>query len=90
MELLKIAANGQWSLVKAGSPEYRQDPDNNFLSYRSRTLEGQLPVDHGTKGQLHNNGNKRAPRQTSKERMEGKVPTPISSAHDDNNPGVGA
>jgi len=90
MELLKIAANGQWSLVKAGSPEYRQDPDNNYLSYRSRTLTGELPVDHGTKGQLHNVGNVRAPRKNSESKMQGKVPTPTSSAHDDNNPGVGA
>lgn len=88
--MLKVAANGQWSLVKAGSPEYRQDPDNNYLSFRSRSLEGQLPEDHGTKGQLHNVGNARAPRKVSEDKMKGKVPTPVSSAHDDNNPGVGA
>jgi len=87
-ELLKIAANGQWSLVKAS--EYAKDPDNDFMSYRPRTLTGQLPEDHGTKGQLHNVGNARAPRKVSEDKMKGKVPTPTSSAHDDNNPGVGA
>lgn len=83
MELLKFNKNGQWELVKAKE-------ENDYNSYRSRTLEGQLPEDHGAKGQLHNVGNVRAPRKISDDKMKGKVPTPVSSAHDDNNPGVGA
>jgi hypothetical protein len=88
MELLKIASNGQWSLVKAS--EFASSPGNNYMSYRKRTLTGELPDDKGTKGMLHNSSNTRAPRKTSKERMKGKVPTPTSSSHDDNDPGVGA
>lgn len=91
MELLKIAANGQWTLEKQSpSPEYKTSPDNNYLSYNRHTAEGRLPVDYGRKGSVHNSSNTRPPRTVSPDKMKGKIPTPTSSARDDNNPGVGA
>lgn len=75
-------ANGQWELVKKD--------ENDFKSYRSLNVQGQLPEDYGTKGQLHNNSNVRPPQTNSKNKMTCKVPVPTTSAHDDRNPGVGA
>lgn len=82
MELLKVHPNGQWELVKAKD-------ENDYRSYRSLDLQGQLPEDHGTKGQLHNVGNVRPPKSNSKHKMRGDVPHPTTSAYDDRNPGVG-
>jgi hypothetical protein len=92
MELLKIHPNGQWTLVKASgvaTAGTRPGKDEDYKSYRSMNVQGQLPEDYGTKGQLHNVGTVRSPRSNSKERMEGKVPHPTTSYSDDRNPGVG-
>lgn len=87
MEFLKFNKGGQWELVKR-NPEYADSPDMDMMSYRSRALDGRLSEDHGQRGVLHNNGNNRPPRQTSKPRMEGEVPTPIKSANRDRSPGL--
>ena len=80
--MLKFNSGGQWTLIKAS--------ENDYKSYRGMHLQGQLPEDHGTKGQLHNVGTVRAPRQNSKEKMQGKVPHRTSSSFEDRNPGEGA
>lgn len=80
MESVVIAKNGQWSLVKR--------EENDFNSFRGASM-GSLPEDKGRKGMVHGVGNARAPRNNSRAKMSGKVPTPVSSAHADRNPGVG-
>lgn len=89
-EVLKIANNGQWSLEKqtTHNPEFAGEPDEDYMSYRSRALDGRLPEDHGQKGNLHNVGTVRAPRKLSEHKMEAKVPTPIKSANRDRSPGL--
>ena len=89
-ETLKIHANGQWSLEKAipRGGEFAGEKDQDYMSYRSRAIEGKLPEDHGQKGVLHNVGTVRAPRKLSKPKMQGKVPTPIASAAEDVSPGL--
>lgn len=82
MEMLKFNSNGQWTLVKSKD-------ENDYKSYRSLNVQGQLPEDLGAKGQLHNVGNSRPPRTSSKNKMKGKVPHHTTSATDDRNPGVG-
>jgi len=88
MELLKIhPITGQWTLEKR-SGEFATDPGQKFQSYRSRALDGNLPEDRGQKGVLHNVGTVRAPRKQSKNKMDGKTPTPIKSAAVDRSPGL--
>ena len=87
-ELLKFNSLGQWSLHKQVG-EHADEPDNDYMSYRARSLTGQLPEDHGNRGELHNVGNKRSPKKNSDERMHGKVPTPVGSAKEDISPGLG-
>ena len=86
MEFLKFNSRGQWSLEKTS--EFTGEKDQDFMSYRTRAIAGKLPEDHGTKGLLHNVGTVRAPRKTSKPKMEGEVPTPIKSAAVDRSPGL--
>lgn len=82
MESLTFNSGGQWSLHKSSDPDA-----DNFNSYSQHTKDGSLPVDRGTKGMLHNVGNVRAQKHTSPEKMAGKVPQPVRSADDANNPG---
>jgi len=88
IEMLKVANNGQWELIHKAN-EFRDEPDQDFMSYNSTTLHGHLPQDHGQKGLVHNVGTVRAPKKTSKHKMEGKVPTPVQSAAVARNPGTG-
>lgn len=82
MELIKIAKNGQWSLEKSDDTEseFESSPDMDMMSYNKRALEGSLPKDHGNRGELHNVGNVRSPRQNSKAKMDTKVQNPIKSS----------
>jgi uncharacterized membrane protein YcaP (DUF421 family) len=98
MEVLKIEANGQWSLVeKQEAPKVDPKslallppkPDKPYLSYKDSDLQGNLREDHGRKGWLHNSSNSRPPRQQSKEHMQGKMPTPIKDFKGETNPGIG-
>jgi hypothetical protein len=86
MEFLKFNSGGQWTLEK--SSEFSGDKDEDYMSYRSRSIDGRLPEDHGHRGELHNVGTVRAPRKLSEHKMEGKVPTPIKSAARDRSPGL--
>jgi hypothetical protein len=98
-EVLKIHANGQWTLIKSAkapytspeggisTPREQGEPDNDYKSYRSTT--GQLREDHGTKGSIHGApGNKRAPKQGQARRNWAKVPTMLPSAAEDSEPGL--
>jgi len=92
MELLKIHPNGQWSLVekKDDKPDLlAPKPDKPYLSYRSKDLQGQLKEDFGRKGFAAGGANNRPPRQTSDEKMEGKVPTPLKGVKEELKPGDG-
>lgn len=79
MEKLEFNSGGQWSLVKSGDQD-------DYKSFRVSS-QGALPQDNGTKGMLHNSSNTRPPKKQSPEKMTGKVPQPVRSADDDNNPG---
>jgi hypothetical protein len=57
VEYLKIFDNGQWELKKVyGDPPKTADAPSNkpFKSYSTATATGQLRVDRGTQGELHN------------------------------------
>lgn len=88
MEFLKFNQLGQWSLCKTRENGYSADMDN--LSYRPLHLQGSLPKDIGTQGELHNNPNLRRPKYTSQRKIRGKVPTPTSSEQADRHPGLSA
>ncbi len=93
MEFLSFSTLGQWSLHKALNPPKDADaPDNKpFKSYNSRTASGQLPVDRGTKGSLHNFGGGQRPKPKTKQDPAnwGKPAHPVDSVYEDVNPGSG-
>jgi len=86
METLVFSPLGQWTLLEKNA-ENDRPLDDDYLSYRSLKVQGQLPVDHGTKGQLHGVPS-RSQKQTSDNKMKAKVPTPNSSQFADKNPGL--
>jgi hypothetical protein len=82
MDVLSYNSLGQWSLTKSRGEldykDYRRNIDN----------QGLLEADHGGKGKLHATSNTQPPRQTSKQKMEGKVPVPTISAYASQNPSL--
>lgn len=80
MEFTKYNSLGQWTLCKS----------EDSLDYKDYTgnKTGHLPKDFGIKGSLRGSGNRRAQKQMSDHKMEGKVPTPKLSSYAAKNPSL--
>lgn len=83
MEYTKFNALGQWELCKA-------KVDKPYEVFGGKSVTGELHVDHGQKGALHNFGGGKRPKPSwNKRHIIQPTPHPEHSVVAERNPGLG-
>lgn len=96
-EYLAFSKSGQWELHKATNdhtsdqtPPKSPEPGKPYKVYRGAALNGDLHVDHGQKGSLHDfNGGAKPKEDKVNWKNAGKPARPLDSVYEERNPGYG-
>jgi hypothetical protein len=96
MEYLALSANGQWSLHKntndhdADSVAPHTADTRPYEVFQGHSMTGQLAVDHGSQGTLHDFGGGSRPKaEHTKQARIGQPNHPVDSMYSDRHPGDG-